>query len=157
VVDQQVDMSLWCRGEGMEQPPDQDPLIFHFNDAAFEANPHNTMGFIHQHEEDSMFDHIFMFTNDDPEVPEKGYYAWRNGIEDFDEVIETMREYGFTILEQNKVAPHDREAYFMSHSAELKTVTPTLRQERRIQYLSYILEHNVLTVEDFLREGELFI
>lgn len=130
---------------------------FDLGDEVFEANLNNAAVYLHMHDEDSMFDHLFFLTEDDPEHPNKGYYAWRSGIDNFDEVVDAMRDCGFTVIENELVEKGDRAAYFASHEAELKTQELTMRQERFMNYWHYLLENNHVMPVDFQRSGELFI
>jgi hypothetical protein len=130
---------------------------FDLGDEVFESTPDNTLAFIHQHEDDSMFDHIFLVTSNNPDEPNEGYFAWRGGVGNFDEVVESMRECGFTVIDQSRVAKGDRDAYFKSHEAKLKTQTLTPRQERLADFTRYILETEHLVAEDFVGAGELYL
>jgi hypothetical protein len=142
----------------MEREPDSGDFRFRVSDdEIFEATPRNAYVFLHNHEEDERFDHIFLVTSDDPDDVDEGYFCWREGIEYFDDITGMMDDSGFTIIRMERVADGDRAAYFRHHEVELPTQELTMRQERFVNYFHYLLANNHIDMADFAIEGELFI
>ena len=123
----------------------------------FEISPQNTFGFVHQHPEDADFDHIFFMTGQDEEGNPVGKYMWRDKCEDLDAAVEQLEDLDYVVFHPERVAEEDRTAYFRTHPAELKIVALTMRMGHRVDFLGYLLQHDHLTPDDFLRDGELYI
>jgi hypothetical protein len=142
----------------MEGVPDSGDFRFRISDnEIFEATPRNAYVFLHNHEEDSVFDHIFLITSENPDDADEGYFCWREGVEYFDDITDMMRDSGFTVIEMERVSVGDREAYFRSHQAELPAQELTMRQERFMGYWKYLLQHDRIMADDFLLGGEMYI
>jgi hypothetical protein len=144
----------------MEREPNQEPLVFNIDGDEFLATPQNAIAFTHPTEE-AQYDHVFLFNtepDDDEEVTE-GMFVWRTFIEDFDAVVEMMRDRNYTIVEQS-VTENDREAYercFTPPFVMPERLELTPRQEQRVAFLGYVLMNNHLVPDDFVGAGDLYI
>lgn len=131
----------------------QNFIRFQLGDELFESRPDNTLIFLHG-EADEEFDHFYLMP--DPETDE-GYFVFRKSAEHFDIMVDSCRDWGYTIIEKERAADSDRDVYFKIFPVEYKPIELTMRQERRVRFLNYLLHHGKLVPEDFEVEGDLYL
>lgn len=152
----------------MEQEPNPEPRLHRFRlefDTGVElhCNPTNTMGFLHSNEPNG--DHIFVFSQDDPNEEPDGHPVFRQQLTNFDEIMGTMRRHGYTIIdsENGYLTDNDRHMYNMFIAAnphfapKLPEYDLTPRQERIADFVAYLLLNERLTADDFRGSGDLLI
>lgn len=146
-----------------EREPEPKPFYLEHNGIKYECRPDNTAASIHAHEF-NLYDCILHIHNtEDGEthiIP-----VFREQMGAFDAVINIMRNRGYQVYPTDEPTDYDKELYFdtfgrdpyhnPNHIEEKSTLTP--RQERIIHYLSYLLEHDHITPNDFKGDGEMFI
>jgi hypothetical protein len=140
----------------IEREPKEPTLHFKLGEEIVDSTPHNTILFIHNNETEEKFDHVFIF-NPDEEDSKEGYFVFRQGVDDFDSLAEHMQETGFTIIQYDESHLNDRLAYYRVYPPEDNPKDLTPRQEKRVEYLGYLLASDLLTPEMFETPGELFL
>ncbi len=132
----------------------------------YECTPENTTAFIHK--DDPQYDFLFLEEgHEDDGVA--GQTFWRDNIDNFDRLLEWMRDHEYPIIDALDVAPVVKEMYQKYKgeraSATVKDNDPdrhlTPRQERFVGYYAYLLANDRLTAKDFgdnsARMWELFL
>ncbi len=137
------------------------------NGIRFECTPENTIAFVFS--EEPQYNGIFIHEEDkNGEVT--GNCFWEESFPNFDQLIEWMLGYEYQVIKTDKAGEPIKEAYRQQHnrpeaSEEFvatvvdndpdKHLTP--RQGRRVDFLGYILEHDLLTADDFYSEDDSII
>ena len=113
--------------------------------------------FLHVHEPHG--DHIYIVDSVDPEDEPSGNYVFRDQLDNFDQITDSMYEAGYYVNSCMKMTEHDRgtfnEYYATKHPLKYEPLTP--RQERLVHFVAYILLSEQLNANDFNASGELFI
>lgn len=76
-------------------------------------------------EDEPYADHLWVYKSVDPEEEPVGTYFFRAQIENFDSILEFMKEADFTIIPAKTLSEADREAYEMFIEQQME-----LRQEK---------------------------
>ena len=124
-----------------------------------ECVPENTYCFLY---EDTKYDHIYHMI-EETEDGYIGYYIWREMLgEQFDVLAKYMIDAGYVVDNCDELDKTDMEAYYRAYPDEIslpqRELTP--RQERFVEYFSYLLLNGHITAEEFLNgtsNGELYI
>lgn len=134
------------------------PIRIEIGDDKFELLPTNTAAVIHP-EEYEAYDCII-------HVPETGpaLAIFRENISNgFDDLIETMLHTGFDVAVDDTPSSFSKEIYLNifgrdpQHKTDIVESNLTQRQERRVKFLRYILQKELLVPKDFDGDGELYI
>lgn len=96
------------------------------------------------HNDEPQFDHLFYTDNG-------GYlYLFRQKLSNFDDVVEYMKNRGYQVERGDRATLQDREQYFEIYgypNIPKRELTP--REERRILFARYLLEHENIIPEHF--------
>lgn len=141
----------------MEKEP-QRIVRFEFPNITIEATPSNAV--VYRHEGgDSIYDHVYVEQEDDPEEESKYYYIFRQSVPDFEQTCNVLRSRGFTFVELNEASDLDKEQYnkLFPPVAELQSYELTPRQERFVNYFKGLLDAEKITPADFDGSGDLYI
>lgn len=118
------------------------------------CTPENTQAYLY---EDEKYDHIFHIVTE-TENGWQGYHIFRHVVgKDFDEMIKRMINGGFDVMNAGEIDESDMKAYLKSLPVELETHEITPRQQHHIDFLHYLLEHDLLEEEDFEGDGDLLL
>lgn len=122
------------------------------NGERFECTPNNTIAIIHP-EELKDYDCLIVKIDDDPKL------MFRESCEGFDDCVEIMLHNDYLVEVQDVPSDIVKQIYLnqFGRDAKHKTKELTMRQERRIDFLAFLLEGGHLTPEDFNGNGELYI
>lgn len=128
--------------EQSEQDPQNIGFEVDLGGTKFRMTPENTGAFLHEYE--PQFDHLFYTDNG-------GYlYLFRQKIDDFDAVVEFMRDRDYQIEEAESATVQDREQYFELYGyPEIPKRELTRREERKIAFAHYLLEREHVAPESF--------
>lgn len=142
----------------MEQNPESRNIRFEFPNIIIEATPSNAVVYLHEGE-DSKYDHVYIENQPDPDEDAEFYYIFRRNLSDFEKTLEVMRSKGYTFVELAECSEFDKKQYYKLFPPEsnLKTYELTPRQERFVDYFSYILEKEELAPDDFAVPGDLYL
>lgn len=122
---------------------DEPKMSIEHNGIKFEMTRDNTAAYIHEEEPD--FDHLF-YSQDG------GYfYLFRRSVANFDEVANYMKRRGYEVYDEEVFAPEqDKEQYFeLFGYPEIKTRELTKREEHRIAFARWLLDHEHVTPGSF--------
>lgn len=136
--------------------PKQEFFVLKMGEQRLICTPENTVGFLYENTE---YDHIFYITEEDDEAY-KGFHIFRSVLgEHFDKLVKKMIEKGYVVTNEEEISEGDLIAYKKAHNIidepKLHELTP--REEKHYRFLEYLIEHDLLTDEDFHGTGELFI
>jgi hypothetical protein len=132
------------------------PIEFYIDigDKHLICTPENTKAYMH---ENPKHDYLFYIVEQDDDIM-RGHHIFRCMLkEQFDVIIGRMARYNYDIIDEDGLVGADLEAYYLQYPDELKldTYEITPRQQHHIDFLHYLLEHDLMEVEDFEGEGEL--
>lgn len=122
------------------------------------CTPDNTRAYLYENPE---YDHLFYIKSEDDE----GYYGYplyrkHLGLQ-FDKVVKKMIKNGYEVTNEEAMTDLDWHNYYNAHPEKIpepKTHELTPGEEKHYRFLEYLVEHNLLTDEDFRDgNGELFI
>ena len=141
----------------MENDPSKIKIIIETGGVNYELTPDNTVGSIHQ-EENETYDYILHVTDaGDP------FIFFRESMSNFDDVIEFMLHNKYMVNLENDVKDLTKDFYLRtygrdpSHKTHLTERELTPRQEKLVDFLAYILEKDHLLPDDFKGDGDLRI
>jgi len=131
-----------------EQDKKEPSMSIEYQGIKFEMTPENTAAYLH--EEEPNFDHLF-YTQDG------GYlYLFRRNVSNFDDVAAYMERNGYEINREAFAAEQDKQQYFERYGyPEIPTRELTPREERKLLFARYLLEHEHITPESFNGTGRM--
>lgn len=131
------------------------PIEFYIDigDKHLICTPENTKAYMH---ENPKHDYLFYIVEQDDDIM-RGHHIFRDMLkEQFDTIIGRMARYNYDIIDEDGLVGADLEAYYFQYPDELKLETFEIseRKQHHIDFLHYLLENDLLEVEDFEGEGE---
>lgn len=141
---------------GKEKEPKQQFFNLTINQESYVCTPENTEAYLY---EDSKYDHIFHAIQDNEEG-RFGFYLFRKHLSGFDALVKRMINNGYEVVSENEPSENDLQNYFKNHPEdipELETHELTPREEKHYRFLEFLIENDLLTDEDFIGDGELYI
>jgi len=137
-----------------EREPQSYAFSLEIGNERFICTAENTFGYLY---ENTDYDHVFIKTNEDDGTM-YGFHIFRHLLGDqFDKMIKKMIKNGFQVYSEDEPSEVDLEAYRRSKPVELETHEVSQRGENKINFLHYLLEHDLLTDEDFNGDGEMYL
>lgn len=140
-----------------ENEPTRKPLRLEIDGVEYECSPEDTIGLVHLEEYEYYDSVLHVAEGGEPVV------IFRESLEDFDDLLETMMHKGFSVAMQDEPSDLDRQLYLNTfgrdpaHRTTLVEKELTPRQKKTVKFLRYILKKEHLKPEDFEGSGELFI
>ena len=146
----------------MEKEPKSPRFMLEIGNHRLICTPDNTNAYLY---EDPTYDHIFYITNKDEDGVLGGYHIWRPMLgNEFDEVVKYMINSGYEVESLTEPDDNDKGAFFQRYPNEpqepIKLLEPkelTPRVERRVAFLGYLLMNDLITQEEWEREGDIVI
>lgn len=138
-----------------ERKPEEDNVYIEFNNVSFECTQEGTSVYLHEGAH-SVYDHIFVEHQNDPEEEEAGIAIFREMVENFDETVQLMRDRNFSFVEKPEASNFDQEMYvsYFGH-APLTTEAPPYALTERLEELVHHFGQTLLNMPDALLYDEL--
>lgn len=126
----------------MEHEPKRSRLTVEINGVEFELTPENSEAWVHENM--SEYDHLVFDGNG------QVYRVYRRVLDNFDEIVEYMIENDYAVVGEVYPDQKDIDAYHKVYGypeIKLKELTP--RQERKILFARYLLDHEFIIPDNF--------
>ncbi len=137
------------------QPNEQEPikhiLIETPEGGRFECTPDNTTVF--RYSDEPQYDMLFIQQQREDDTVDRVCF-WREFLPSFDQAVEWMSHHQYLIIEGD-IAPDSIKQLYQKHEQkkalqQQPDLAPS--EEHHVGFLRYLLEHNLLTPDDFENE-----